>query len=164
MGMHQANHFPIAHQAVAPHDVPRQIGQRVALAGGTDPEGELRDFHRLLRQIDAVQVVIEDQVGNGILQRGDLFGRHARAGQAMNDRLIVGIQGLVGADQERPRAAGRIADRNGLEDFQAGGPIGQQLLGVLVRAGLRIDLMLLLQPSKALQHQRVDGPFHDQTT
>ena len=56
VGMAEANDLLVAHQAVAPDDVPRQIGQRVALAGGTDPEGELRDFDRLLGKVDAVEV------------------------------------------------------------------------------------------------------------
>jgi hypothetical protein len=83
----------------------------------------LRDFNRLMRQIDAVQVVLEDQVGDRIFQLGNFLRRKSRAGQTVDDQLVVRVERFVGPDQKCAAAAGwlpgcvhshdeRCADRN----------------------------------------------------
>ncbi len=38
------------------------------------------------------------------------------ASEAMGDGFVVGVEGIVGADEERARAAGGVADGEGFED------------------------------------------------
>ena len=80
----------------------------------------------------------------------------------MNDRLVVGVEGVVGADEEGAGAAGRVAHGHALEGFETGRPVGQQLLRVLVPTGLRIDPAFYLQSLEPLPDERVDGALHDQ--
>ena len=41
----------------------RKCGQGLATGGGANPEGELRDFDGFGREVDAVEVLVEDEVG-----------------------------------------------------------------------------------------------------
>ncbi len=66
-----------------------------------NPQGQLRDLNRLLGQVHAEEVVIENQVGNRVFELGDIGSGHSGARQAVNDGLVVGVDGVVGADQER---------------------------------------------------------------
>ena len=70
----------------------------------------------------------------------------------------MGVDGLVGADQERSRTAGRVADGDRLEIFEASRPVGEQLFGILVLAGFGIDLVEPLgqRAAKPLLDEHID--------
>ena len=59
----------VGNQAVAADDVMRQVGQGSAAAGGANPQGQLGDLDGLLRQVHAVEVVGQDEVGDGVVER-----------------------------------------------------------------------------------------------
>ena len=52
----------VVDQRIAVDDVAGERGERLALGGRANPEGELRDLDRFGREIDAVQVLVEDEV------------------------------------------------------------------------------------------------------
>src|SRR5947209_3553926 len=75
----------------------------------------------------------------------------------------MGVECVVSANQERARTACRIANRDRREVAKAGVPIIEQLLGVLILAGLRVDLVLLGDCRESLLDQDVNGAFDDES-
>src|SRR5262245_3914704 len=51
----------VVDEAVAAADVSGQVGQGLAGASGTDPEGELGELHGLGRDVHAEEVILEDE-------------------------------------------------------------------------------------------------------
>ena len=113
----------IGDQAVAVDDVLGQIGQGLAPAGRANPKRKLCDLDRLMREVDPVQVPAEDPVGDCVLVLYHVGVRHSGAGEAVNDRLVVGIERLVGPDQECTRSARGIANRDGQQVVEARLPV-----------------------------------------
>ena len=103
----------------------------------------------------------EDEVGDGVFEAGEFGLVLASAGQSVDDDLVVGIEGVVGADEERPAAAGRVADRDALEGLEAVPPVGAQAVGVLLARGFGVDAVALAQGGEAFGDGGIDGALDD---
>ena len=112
----------IVDERVAVDDVLRERGQRLAGRGGANPEGELRDLDRFAREVDAVEVVLEDEMGDTVDQLGRIGG--VELVEVTEDLEVAVFQGVVGLEEKRSGAAGRVDDLEVLQDFEAAAPVG----------------------------------------
>ena len=99
----------------------RELGEQLARTGRANPEGQLRDLDRLGREIDSVKVLLQDERRN--LLGEFLRVRFAQLGKVADDFVVAGFQHVVGLEQERAAAAGRIDDFEVPQDGQAAPPI-----------------------------------------
>jgi len=71
--------------------------------GGPNPEGELGDLDRFVRQVHAEQVMVQNVVRNRIFQPGQF---RPRTFPLLPDRprlRVMVVERLIGPDQERSR-------------------------------------------------------------
>ena len=111
----------VVNQRVAVDDVLRELGEQLARTGRANPEGQLRDLDRLGREIDAVEVLPQDE-------RRNLFGeflrvRFAQLVEVADDFVVARFQHVVGLEQKRAAAAGRIDDLEVPQDGEASTPV-----------------------------------------
>ncbi len=102
-----------ADEAVSAADIVVERAERLAGGGGVEPEGELGDFHGLLVDVHAIDVVGEDGADDGILIKnasdpGDSF-------LFSNDPAVFFDKAVQRLDEESARAAGRIDDADPVE-------------------------------------------------
>ena len=97
----------IGDDAVPRADRAVQAGQRLAAMGRLDPQAQPADLDRLVVQIHAVQVVLQDPLVE-IQQRPV----HTQFFEPVVGSLIFGVQPVKGLNQECAAAAGRIQQPN----------------------------------------------------
>ena len=101
-----------------------------------DPQGELRDLDRLRRQVDAVQIVVEDQRRECRRSGARCRGRSWKQ-RSCDDLGIAFFKDIVGLDEKRPAAARRVAYFELLTASRASLPIGGQFLAMASRRSRR---------------------------
>ena len=105
-----------ADEAVSTADVVIERAERLAGGGGMEPEGELGDFHGLLVDVHAVDVVGEDGADDGILIEEPAFASDAFF--LGDDPAVFLDEAVERLDEEGPGAAGGIDDAD-LAEAQA---------------------------------------------
>ena len=136
-----------------PDDVLGQVCERFALTRRPNPQGEPRDLDRLFRQVRAVEVVGEDDVGDGFLQgRG---GRSLLGAEAVGDVAVPLFKDVIGLNEEGAAAAGGVAHLDVTKRLPAVLPVGGQ--GERGGVGFHLLLIQAARDAQALQALVDDG-------
>ena len=151
----------IVNQRVPVDDVLRKLLQQLARTGRANPQGQLRDLHRLGRKIHAVQILSQNE-------RRNFLGKFLRARfvqllQVADHFMVPRLQHVIGLEQKRPAATGGIDDFEVAQDRQASPPV----LGVVGRHAPARFLFghsqLDRHRRKALRDQLFHRVMHDKT-
>ena len=107
-----------------------EVVERLAGAGGLEPERQLGDLDRFGAEVDAEEVAGED-----FAVEVEQFGlTAAQGGQALVGADVLGVQEVEGRDQEGAGAAGEVKDAEVAQDALGlgGGGLGLEVVGVEV--------------------------------
>jgi len=111
----------VVDERVAVDDVLRERGQGLAFGRGADPKGELGDLDRFGREVDAGEVLLEDEVRDLVLEFVGI-GR-VRLFEVADHLEVAMLQYVIGLEQERAGAASGVDDFQVLQDFEAAAPV-----------------------------------------